>query len=460
MFGMAGREHMEKYGSEPDDYAWIGWKNHKHSVNNPYAQFYVASGGWVVAWQSNGIGTSQVFQRVYAASSNLSAGTDLATGTGGDDTLVGGVGMLNAGDEIRAGGGSDTLQLSGPVGMATAYDLTAPAVLHRLRDSQGDGRVRQRHRQCGSSAAVLDDRSRCRNRQPDPRRRWRVRPHRGDADGRGIPAGPGSGDIVRLTGALINQAVSIDLGLGEDRLELTGGGTFSLSAGKAAGVESIVLVDGGEAVFANAASFDTALLIDDLAAPVTVNFIAGTLTNAQAAQLFANGVDKLIVGGMEVVNLPPTGMTIGVPAVVTENQPGDIVIATVTVDDPDTDPDFNTYTFQVSGEQADKFAVVNNELVLIKESVLDFEGDGSLDLTITATNTANADHVVSSTVTVQVQDVDEGPGSWRSARPTRSSRTWQGAARSRRWRSTTRTPIRTSTPTPSRSTASRRQSSM
>jgi acetyl-CoA acyltransferase len=39
MFGNAGREHMELYGSEPDHYAWIGWKNHKHSVNNPYAQF-------------------------------------------------------------------------------------------------------------------------------------------------------------------------------------------------------------------------------------------------------------------------------------------------------------------------------------------------------------------------------------------------------------------------------------
>jgi len=39
MFGAAGREHMEKYGSNPDHFAWIGWKNHKHSVNNPYAQF-------------------------------------------------------------------------------------------------------------------------------------------------------------------------------------------------------------------------------------------------------------------------------------------------------------------------------------------------------------------------------------------------------------------------------------
>jgi acetyl-CoA acyltransferase len=39
MFGNAARDHMEKYGSTPEHYAWIGWKNHKHSVNNPYAQF-------------------------------------------------------------------------------------------------------------------------------------------------------------------------------------------------------------------------------------------------------------------------------------------------------------------------------------------------------------------------------------------------------------------------------------
>jgi acetyl-CoA acetyltransferase len=39
MFGNAGREHMERYGSTAEHMAWIGWKNHKHSVNNPYAQF-------------------------------------------------------------------------------------------------------------------------------------------------------------------------------------------------------------------------------------------------------------------------------------------------------------------------------------------------------------------------------------------------------------------------------------
>jgi acetyl-CoA acetyltransferase len=39
MFGAAGREHMREHGSEPRHFAKIGHKNHKHSVNNPYAQF-------------------------------------------------------------------------------------------------------------------------------------------------------------------------------------------------------------------------------------------------------------------------------------------------------------------------------------------------------------------------------------------------------------------------------------
>jgi acetyl-CoA acyltransferase len=39
MFGNAGRNHMERYGTTAEQIAWIGWKNHKHSVNNPYAQF-------------------------------------------------------------------------------------------------------------------------------------------------------------------------------------------------------------------------------------------------------------------------------------------------------------------------------------------------------------------------------------------------------------------------------------
>ena len=39
MFGAAGREHMSEHGSEPEHFARIGHKNHRHSVNNPYAQF-------------------------------------------------------------------------------------------------------------------------------------------------------------------------------------------------------------------------------------------------------------------------------------------------------------------------------------------------------------------------------------------------------------------------------------
>jgi acetyl-CoA acyltransferase len=39
MFGAAGVEHMQRYGTTVEHFAKIGEKNHRHSVNNPYAQF-------------------------------------------------------------------------------------------------------------------------------------------------------------------------------------------------------------------------------------------------------------------------------------------------------------------------------------------------------------------------------------------------------------------------------------
>ncbi|XP_014256751.1 non-specific lipid-transfer protein [Cimex lectularius] len=39
LFGNAGLEHMEKYGTKPEHLAKIAYKNHKHSTNNPYSQF-------------------------------------------------------------------------------------------------------------------------------------------------------------------------------------------------------------------------------------------------------------------------------------------------------------------------------------------------------------------------------------------------------------------------------------
>lgn len=38
-FGNAGREHMKLYGTTADQMAMVGEKNHRHSKNNPYAQF-------------------------------------------------------------------------------------------------------------------------------------------------------------------------------------------------------------------------------------------------------------------------------------------------------------------------------------------------------------------------------------------------------------------------------------
>ncbi|XP_073419847.1 sterol carrier protein 2-like isoform X3 [Dendrobates tinctorius] len=38
LFGRAGLEHMEKYGTKMEHFAKIAWKNHKHSINNPFSQ--------------------------------------------------------------------------------------------------------------------------------------------------------------------------------------------------------------------------------------------------------------------------------------------------------------------------------------------------------------------------------------------------------------------------------------
>jgi len=42
MFGDAGRDHMEKYGTKPTTFAKIAVKNHRHSVNNPRSQYQEA----------------------------------------------------------------------------------------------------------------------------------------------------------------------------------------------------------------------------------------------------------------------------------------------------------------------------------------------------------------------------------------------------------------------------------
>jgi len=39
IFGNAGLEHQEKYGTKDEHFAKVAYKNHLHSVNNPYSQF-------------------------------------------------------------------------------------------------------------------------------------------------------------------------------------------------------------------------------------------------------------------------------------------------------------------------------------------------------------------------------------------------------------------------------------
>ena len=38
VFGNAGMEHMKIFGTKPEHFAKIAYKNHQHSLNNPYSQ--------------------------------------------------------------------------------------------------------------------------------------------------------------------------------------------------------------------------------------------------------------------------------------------------------------------------------------------------------------------------------------------------------------------------------------
>uniref|UniRef100_A0A8C4QWV2 Sterol carrier protein 2a n=1 Tax=Eptatretus burgeri TaxID=7764 RepID=A0A8C4QWV2_EPTBU len=40
MFSNAGREHSQKYGTKPEHFAKVAWKNHKHASNNPYVHLF------------------------------------------------------------------------------------------------------------------------------------------------------------------------------------------------------------------------------------------------------------------------------------------------------------------------------------------------------------------------------------------------------------------------------------
>ena len=44
VFGMAGVEHMRKYGTTQEQFAKVSVKNHKHSMHNPYSQYQTEVG--------------------------------------------------------------------------------------------------------------------------------------------------------------------------------------------------------------------------------------------------------------------------------------------------------------------------------------------------------------------------------------------------------------------------------
>jgi Ca2+-binding RTX toxin-like protein len=108
-------------------------------------------------------------------------------------------------------------------------------------------------------------------------------------------------------------------------------------------------------------------------------------------------------------NEPPTGLTVGTPVALVENEAapaGGTIVASVAVEaDPDDGGPFLDYAYTIVGAQASKFEVVEGNLVLKAGESVDAEA--ALDLTVTATNLENTSHQVSKSITLQVIDADD-----------------------------------------------------
>ncbi|MGO4524911.1 hypothetical protein AB4097_08605 [Microvirga sp. 2MCAF35] len=96
-------------------------------------------GGWVVTWKD---GFHRISQRQFApdGATMLGSSVDIAIGTDDNDTLLAASNGLNAGDILRGGAGTDTLELSG----AGTLDLTVAATIsgiERILGSAGNDRI-------------------------------------------------------------------------------------------------------------------------------------------------------------------------------------------------------------------------------------------------------------------------------------------------------------------------------
>ncbi|VTS05577.1 cadherin domain-containing protein [Tuwongella immobilis] len=131
-----------------------------------------------------------------------------------------------------------------------------------------------------------------------------------------------------------------------------------------------------------------------------------TVTDGGSPSLSANASVSILVTD---VNEPPTAgnPTFNLP----ENSPASTIVGTVVANDPDTGTN-GLLTFSITGGNTDNAFVINpqtGEITVATGAILDFETLPSYTLTVTVVDAAVTPLSTTSTVTINLTDVNEAP---------------------------------------------------
>jgi hypothetical protein len=169
-------------------------------------------------------------------------------------------------------------------------------------------------------------------------------------------------------------------------------GTLSVSDPDAGDTQSFQVSDDRFEVVNNQLQLKSGVSLDfEQASSIDVTVTATDAGNHQYAETFKINVTDL--------NEAQTGMSLSASKVA-ENSAG-AVIGTLSVTDPDAG---DSQSYKVSDS---RFEVVNNQLKLKSGVSLDFEQASSVNVTVTATDSAN--HQYAETFTINVTDINEAP---------------------------------------------------
>lgn len=288
-------------------------------------------GSWVIAWWSalnpSGAATGADIYQQRTSGEFLTVSVDTATGTHDDETLFATLGSLNAGDELYAGGGEDTLLMV----EAGSIDLTAPAIFAGFEIVEGS-----------------------------------------DGD-----------DTIIVSAGRIPGLTTIDGKGGMNVLRIVGDDSLDLTFLDVANLSEIVLTNpsGTQVTFDDKA---VALLLNGAAGANDRVVLEGddTFSLTQRRQLFRQGIETITDADGTHTNGAPTEILLE-GARIAELSASGTRVGMLSAEDADEDEEF---TFELLDDAGGRFMLSGDEILVKNGLGLDFEQASSHQIKVRVTD--------------------------------------------------------------------------